>query len=286
LLGVECDGRTYHSGATARDRDRLRQHVLEGLGWQLHRIWSTDWWLNPAEPMRKLLTRLDELVSTTPTESEPVVEPMEEAEPTDAPVLYARAESESESADSLTSLPAYELTDLSANNPDRFYEGSLMPLLASQLLKVVETEGPVSQAAAFKRVTRSWGLSRVGSRIEAHLNALVPSHVTRTTDNGTVFYWPAHANPNTWDGIRVPGSDPDTRRSIDEICLEELGNAAVYVLQQQGGTSQDGLVKAVCRLLGVARTTTEAGARISRALTHGRVQAVVAVTDGSVHLRK
>ncbi|WP_405127761.1 DUF3320 domain-containing protein [Ralstonia pickettii] len=44
-----------------------------------------------------------------------------------------------------------------------------MPLLASQLLKVVETEGPVSQAAAFKRVTRSWGLSRVGSRIEAHL---------------------------------------------------------------------------------------------------------------------
>ncbi|WP_410925048.1 hypothetical protein, partial [Pseudomonas aeruginosa] len=77
MLGVECDGRTYHSGATARDRDRLRQHVLEGLGWQLHLILSTDWWLNPAEPMRKLLTRLDELVSTTPTESEPVVEPME-----------------------------------------------------------------------------------------------------------------------------------------------------------------------------------------------------------------
>lgn len=64
LLGVECDGRTYHSGATARDRDRLRQHVLEGLGWELHRIWSTDWWLNPEQPMRKLLARLDELVST------------------------------------------------------------------------------------------------------------------------------------------------------------------------------------------------------------------------------
>ena len=64
LLGVECDGRTYHSGATARDRDRLRQQVLEGLGWELHRIWSTDWWLNPEQPMRKLLVRLDELVAT------------------------------------------------------------------------------------------------------------------------------------------------------------------------------------------------------------------------------
>lgn len=46
LLGIECDGATYHSQATARDRDRLRQSILEGLGWRLHRIWSTDWWGN------------------------------------------------------------------------------------------------------------------------------------------------------------------------------------------------------------------------------------------------
>nr|WP_246761001.1 DUF3320 domain-containing protein [Ralstonia solanacearum] len=236
--------------------------------------------------MRKLLTRLEELVVTVPTESEPVVELTEGAEPAEAHVLYARADSEPESAVSLTTLPEYELASLSASNPDRFYEGSSMPTLASQLLKVVETEGPVSQAAAFKRVTRAWGLSRVGSRIEAHLSALIPNQVIRTTDNGVTFYWPEHANPNTWDGIRVPGSDPDTRRSIDEISLEELGNAAVYTLQQQGGTSQDGLVKAVCRLLGIARTTAEAGARISRALTHGRVEAIVAMTDVLVHLRK
>ena len=43
LLGVECDGATYHSSATARDRDRLRQDVLEDLGWRICRIWSTDW---------------------------------------------------------------------------------------------------------------------------------------------------------------------------------------------------------------------------------------------------
>ncbi len=61
LLGIECDGATYHSGATARDRDRLRQHVLEGLGWELHRIWSTDWWRNPEEPMARLLARLEQL---------------------------------------------------------------------------------------------------------------------------------------------------------------------------------------------------------------------------------
>ena len=47
LLGVECDGATYHSAKSARDRDRLRQDVLEGLGWKIVRVWSTDWFRNP-----------------------------------------------------------------------------------------------------------------------------------------------------------------------------------------------------------------------------------------------
>ena len=47
ILGIECDGATYHSSRAARDRDRLRQEILEGLGWRIHRIWSTDWYRNP-----------------------------------------------------------------------------------------------------------------------------------------------------------------------------------------------------------------------------------------------
>lgn len=45
LAGVECDGATYHRSATARDRDMLREQVLRGLGWEIVRIWSTDWWI-------------------------------------------------------------------------------------------------------------------------------------------------------------------------------------------------------------------------------------------------
>jgi len=44
LAGVECDGATYHSAATARDRDKVREQVLKGLGWNIVRVWSTDWW--------------------------------------------------------------------------------------------------------------------------------------------------------------------------------------------------------------------------------------------------
>ena len=54
LLGVECDGRAYHSSKSARDRDILRQEILEGLGWNIYRIWSTDWFKDPNKELKKL----------------------------------------------------------------------------------------------------------------------------------------------------------------------------------------------------------------------------------------
>jgi transcription elongation GreA/GreB family factor len=68
MAGIECDGATYHSGITVRDRDRIRQDILESLGWKgrLWRIWSTDWFRNPAGEMAKLMSFLNDLASATP----------------------------------------------------------------------------------------------------------------------------------------------------------------------------------------------------------------------------
>jgi very-short-patch-repair endonuclease len=61
LLGIECDGATYHSSKAARDRDRLRQQVLERLGWRLYRIWSTDWFTNSTAETEKLIRHIKKL---------------------------------------------------------------------------------------------------------------------------------------------------------------------------------------------------------------------------------
>lgn len=61
ILGIECDGATYHSHRTARDRDRLRQEVLTQLGWQIHRIWSTDWIRDPATALHLVIQRINNL---------------------------------------------------------------------------------------------------------------------------------------------------------------------------------------------------------------------------------
>ena len=57
LAAIECDGATYHSGFTVRDRDRIRQEILESLGWKnkIWRIWSTDWFFDPNKEINKLL---------------------------------------------------------------------------------------------------------------------------------------------------------------------------------------------------------------------------------------
>ena len=63
ILGIECDGEMYHSGKTARERDRLRQEVLESKGWNIHRIWSYDWIYSKKKELKKLKSKIDTLIT-------------------------------------------------------------------------------------------------------------------------------------------------------------------------------------------------------------------------------
>jgi very-short-patch-repair endonuclease len=62
VLAIEADGATYHSSRSARDRDRLRQEHLERLGWQFHRIWSTDWFNDPEGEIAKVRAAYDQAI--------------------------------------------------------------------------------------------------------------------------------------------------------------------------------------------------------------------------------
>ncbi len=71
LLGVECDGANYQASRAARDRDRLRQAVLKGLGWRLHRVWSSDWWFDPAREIERLEEALRQARAQRPAPGSP-----------------------------------------------------------------------------------------------------------------------------------------------------------------------------------------------------------------------
>ena len=60
VVGIECDGATYHNSESARDRDRLRQEVLENMGWTMERVWSTDWFRDPERELSRLVERIND----------------------------------------------------------------------------------------------------------------------------------------------------------------------------------------------------------------------------------
>lgn len=79
MMGIECDGASYHSAKSARDRDRLRQEILESLGWRIRRVWSTDWFKNPEAQLQPILNELTELKAEAQSElsHDTVAEPEE-----------------------------------------------------------------------------------------------------------------------------------------------------------------------------------------------------------------
>lgn len=83
LAAIECDGATYHSGVSVRDRDRIRQEILESLGWKnrIWRIWSTDWFRNPGRETAKLIGFLNE-IKNMPLDGAYFVKPKEIVVPT------------------------------------------------------------------------------------------------------------------------------------------------------------------------------------------------------------
>ncbi|MDQ1251821.1 MAG: hypothetical protein QG646_932 [Euryarchaeota archaeon] len=89
VLGIECDGKSYHSSRVARDRDRLRQQVLEGLGWKIYRVWSTDWYLHPKESKEKLLEATQEAIKQAKLQAkfnpEPEISPIKSPPAWDEP---------------------------------------------------------------------------------------------------------------------------------------------------------------------------------------------------------
>ena len=70
LAGIECDGATYHGSPSARDRDRVRQAILENLGWRIVRLWSTDYFAESDYHMGKIIERLEELLAEDRSECE------------------------------------------------------------------------------------------------------------------------------------------------------------------------------------------------------------------------
>ncbi len=260
LLGVECDGRSYHSAATARDRDRLRQQVLEGLGWRIHRIWSTDWWHDQATEVERL-HRLLEDMKAEDGEAKQALPPSSNEDSTAEEVEGEQRDERSEYADAARveeEMEIYRESDMEDFSMSDFYDPGSTGRIRGQLARAIGAEGPVAEHALFPRVARAWGLNRTGRLIVERLKYALSPTQTVSDESGTRFLWPEGVDPNTWSGFRIADSTGASQRHVTLVCRQELGNIALHLLASHGSMSDDDLARTVARAVGMARVPEEA----------------------------
>jgi very-short-patch-repair endonuclease len=156
--GIECDGATYHSSRSARDRDRLRQEILESRGWKIYRIWSTDWFHRRQDQEARLLDYLLALGNSEPVDvvasqdNDPMLHLFEPSVIVDTlQVEIGSPYVESSEKVFTTNKAPHEVS---------VYERSKL------VKKIVEIEGPIHQDEVARRVAKAFGLEKAGARIQ------------------------------------------------------------------------------------------------------------------------
>jgi very-short-patch-repair endonuclease len=303
LLGVECDGANYHRARTARDRDKLREAILRDLGWQLHRIWSADWWSNPEQEIRKLEAALDRAVKAGPRRgagpeaatvvSPPVVSTPVAATPVaatpagriaSAPGALAESSAAPRSTPAASSpaagstpapsrpsapeeprLPVYlpYVVKRSLGTPDDFHQPAADAAIRRVIADVTRQEGPISLRLAARRVAAHWGIARMSEKVVERVRRVLPSADVLVQSSATgEFLWPSGKGPETYDAFRVPGSDADSDRDAADLPLEEVANAALFLLRRHISAPEEEIVREASRLFGFRRTGTVVEARM------------------------
>jgi very-short-patch-repair endonuclease len=259
LCGIECDGVAYHSAESARDRDRLRQQVLEARGWVIHRVWSTDWFKDRPGQIERLLklieearlrARQDVLVERQTRERAAEEAKRRKAEETEA----ARQEA-ADLAASGASIAKYERPIATAytTTPDEGVRAGtdLLEVPLSQLVQavvtVVETESPIHETDLFTRVASLSG-TRAGRRIQGRVEeACASAERSRLIQRRGKFYWNA-------GGTCQVRTRATVRTPAERIAPEEYQAAVLMVLSTGHGFSRGQLTTEVRSIFGFSRT--------------------------------
>jgi len=261
VLAVECDGAAYHSALWARERDRLRQDVLEGLGWRFHRVWSTDWFHRRAAEIDRLRAALEAAVLAEGPDyaganRDGVLTVAEPARDDPAPETVLPPPPE------LTA-PVYETSSFKVSVSSEPHEAPI-PLLADLVTRIVQAEGPVHRDLVARRVAEAFGKGRTGKRIrDASDRALERAMLTGgILPEGEFVMTPVQkADPPVRD--RSAEGAPTSAAQLPPV---EIRAAAARVVAESGEMERDELVVATARLLGFARVGTELRGVIDAAL--------------------
>nr|WP_279089718.1 DUF3320 domain-containing protein [Comamonas thiooxydans] len=254
LLGIECDGMSYHHSRSARDRDRLRQSVLESQGWTLLRIWGCDWFRQPRAQTERVLAAVE--AARQRKQAEPVQPVMATHQSqTATEVIERAARSDAGSAE----------TESAAGPDDSLYQEARFAVpsgelhsqstakLAQLMHQAVELEGPIHFDELVTRMRTLWGLQRAGSRVR---DALEQARQSLLADEALAAEGEFLDLPGRAVRVRNRAELGSANlRRIDCLPPAEIRAAIALALRSSLGGQREELPVAVARLLGLSAVT-------------------------------
>ena len=280
LLGIECDGRAYHSSRSARDRDRLRQQVLEGLGWTLHRIWSTDWFRDRKKALEKLVAAIEAAKERAKREGleqreRPTHNGPEEAE-------LSRQGGEAASVDAVaTPRPSHSGVAQEIQAPavgtvtEPYVSATLqIPPLgvelhevavgqwANWIAQVVTAESPVHVDVVVRRIADACGIKRVGNRIRAAYDKAVryAARQRLVKVDGDILLLPSQGTTP----MRSRADVPSYEKQMKFIAHSEIAAVMMALIDRAYGYSEEDIIADTGRALGFLRVTQDMRDILSR----------------------
>lgn len=259
VLGIECDGAQYHSSRSARDRDRLRQQVLEAHGWVIHRIWSTDWYLRPEEELKKVEAAIAAAKAEWRERDEEAVR-----RPKAVPLVFETEETEDAA---VVTAVLGDVRPQTAVKERLLYQEALFPVntslephevpiaeMAGYIVRIVEAEGPVHVDEVATRVRTLWGLKRAGARIRATVEEAARVAGARGLIGGEEFLHIPGAPIKVRDRSEVMSL---TLRKPDFLPPSEIKEAMLEIVGSNFGAKADELILACSRKFGFSATSQQ-----------------------------
>lgn len=238
VLAIECDGDTYRSAKNARDRDRLRREVLERMGWQYCRVWSTDWVKNKSAEQLHLLEIVSDAVkksAKTKAESE-----------SNGPVKVF----EGNIAEKGFEFQPYKVADIQELKNHYSYND-----IGGLIKAVLEVEAPMAEELLLRRIARFLDREKVTKVVRRTYEQEVYRFQRYGITREDGFLYLDNADKIQF---RRPG---DITRDIKQIAPEELAAGMLEILKQNVTISKESLYHILaeqCGAVRVGKTTYEA----------------------------
>jgi very-short-patch-repair endonuclease len=282
LLGIECDGAGYHSARTARDRDLLRQLVLQRMGWRIHRVWSTEWFHNRDQAIAKIVRSVEQ--AKQGPAKRPVYAPP--AQGTNLPPNRPTTEGTRPPAEvqrrHKPGVPYAFFQPRSRLYREHLLEGNHLTTLAETISYLVRVEGPIHHDLLVDRLKEMHGVARAGSNVQSNIErALHSAQQSRgiMREAKSPFYFVSGQN---LESFRVPSDS--VRRTIEQIAPSEISLAILYLVEDQFGIFEESLPAAVARLFGIDRLRAESAAIIQSVIRDLVARSLLRRSGTQIHL--